>query len=100
MAVPCCVSQTVAAGPCSATGTDGERRHEVGRLQHDEPHFVGRFVVQQECQVVERDDRVQLIGQHLEQLGHGFVAGKRLRDAQQRVVAREVSRGELRLRLP
>ena len=51
----------------------------------------GRFVVQQERQVVEGDDRVQLIGQHLEQLGHGFVAGKRLRDGQQRVVARELS---------
>jgi hypothetical protein len=64
-----------------------ERRHEIGRLEHDEPHVVRLFVVQQEREVVERDDRVQVIRQYPEQLGHGLVAGKRLRDAEQCVVA-------------
>ena len=59
-----------------------ERRHEIGRLEHDEPHVVGSFVVQQEREVVERHDRVQMIRQHPEQLGHGLVAGERLRDAE------------------
>ena len=38
-------------------------------------------------QVVERDDGMEVVGENLEELGHRLVARKRLRDAQQGVVA-------------
>ena len=50
--------------------------------------------MQHQRQVVERDHRMQVICKHFEQLGQGPMAGKGLRDAQQRVVARKVSAGE------
>ena len=43
------------------------RRHEwkrnVIRLQNDQTHLVGGFVVQRQREVVERDDRMQVIAQ-------------------------------------
>ena len=89
MTIPFCVSQTVAAGPRSATGCDAIAAGTTisRRLQHDEAHVVARFVVEDQRQVVERDDGMEVIGENLEELGHRLVARKRLRDAQQGVVA-------------
>ena len=89
-----CVSQTVAAGPCSATGLDTRRHHDICGFQHDETHLVFRGVVQHQRQVIERDDRMELLGENLEQLRQARIADKRLGDFQQGVVTREVRRGE------
>ena len=60
------------------------RRHkwkrDVSRLQHDQTHLIGGFVVQHQREVIERDDRMQVIRKHLEQLGQGPMAGKGLRE--------------------
>ena len=56
--------------------------------------MVARSVVEDQRQVVERDDGMEVIGENLEELGHRLVARKCLRDAQQRVVAREMGRRE------
>ena len=67
-----------------------ERRDDIGRLEDNEAHFVGLVVVQDERQRVEGDDRMQVMGENLEQLGDGLVVRQGLRDRHQRVVTREV----------
>ncbi len=63
------------------------RRHDdIGRLQHDQTHPGARFVVEDQRQIVERDDGMEVVGEHLEQLGQRLVASQRLRNAQQSVV--------------
>jgi hypothetical protein len=47
-------------------------------------------IVQHQRQVVEGDDHVQVVSENLEQFPHRAVGGKRLGDAKQRVVARQV----------
>ena len=47
--------------------------------------------MQDERQRVEGDDRMQVMGEHLEQLGDGVVIRQGLRNRYQRVVTREVS---------
>ena len=79
MMAPFCVSQTVAAGPWSATVLR-RRADVVAWLQDDQTHRLGRLLVQEQRQVVERNERMQLLGENVEQLGHRPVAGKGLRD--------------------
>ena len=71
MTIPFCVSQTVAAGPRSATGCDAisGRHDDIARLQHDETQVVARCVVEDQRQVVERDNEMEVIGENLEELG-------------------------------
>ena len=89
MTIPFCVSQTVAAGPRSATGCDAIAAGTTisPGSSTTRRRSVARFVVEDQRQVVERDDGMEVIGENLEELGHRLVAGKRLRDAQQGVVA-------------
>jgi len=62
------------------------RNGDSGRLEDDEAHFVRRFVVQQQRQVVEGEDRAKVIGQPFEQLCRRL-RREDARDRQQRVVA-------------
>ena len=54
-------------------------------------------VVQQQGEVVERDDRVELVAEHVKELADRPMRSERLRCAQQRVVAREMCRVAHRL---
>ena len=78
-------------GPVIGSRHRQGRRDDIARLEDNEPHFVRLVVVQDERQRVEGDDRMQVMGENLEQLCDGFVARQGLRDRYQRVVTREVS---------
>ena len=45
-----------------------ERGFKVGRLEDDEPQLIPLYLVQQEGQVVERDERMQLLGKDVKEL--------------------------------
>ena len=65
------------------------RRWRIGGLEHHQPHFVCRIVVQNKGEVVERNNRVQMVGEHAEQLGDRAMTRKTARDAEQRLVPRK-----------
>ena len=73
---------------------DGDGRRHVARLQHDQAHESGRLLVDDEGEIVERNQRTQFVSEHLDELANGLMAGERLRDTQQRVVSGEASRDE------
>ena len=87
MTTPFCVSPYGRSQAVIGHGRRHEWKRDVSRLQHDHTHLIGGFVVQHQREVIERDDRMQVIRKHFEQLGQGPMAGQGLRDAQQRVVA-------------
>lgn len=71
-----------------------ERQLEVGRLEDDEPHGVLPLLMQDEGEIVERDQRMEVIGKDVNEIGERPVRSKRPGQAQDRVVAREVRRDE------
>ena len=74
-----------------------ERNGEVGWFEDDQAELGAQPVVQQQAEVVERDDRVELVAEHVKQLADRPMRGERLRRPQQRVVAREMCRVERHL---
>ena len=73
-----------------------ERQGEIGWFQDDEAELGPVLVMEHEGQVVERDDRMEVLAEHPKQLADRSVSGECLRDAQQRVIAREMCRVERR----
>jgi len=62
----------------------------AGWLDDEEPEPVGTLLMHDEPEIVEGYQRMEFVGQHLDQLSDCLMARERLRDTQQRVVAREV----------
>ena len=67
-----------------------ERQLEISGREDDEPQLILPLVVQQQGQVVERDQRMEVLAEDVNELGERPVSAKRLGQAQHRVVAREI----------
>jgi hypothetical protein len=55
---------------------------QVRRFEYHKTHFIRCFIVQDQCEALERDDGVKLGGQHAKKFGNGFVASKDVCHAQ------------------
>jgi hypothetical protein len=87
-------NQTCRSRSLCGDGHRHERQVDAGWLQDDQTHFVCLFFVQEQREIIERNQRMQMIGEDTNKLGHCVAAGKDLRNALKGVVARKMCRIE------